>query len=87
VCSTLQKFWATYNFTDYHDGWDHQSDRLGTIIGVADDGRSCEVLRAQLERALATLYGDTVSTLYARHRLSRLPDLTFLSPCPPPSVR
>jgi hypothetical protein len=39
-----QEFWSSHNFTDHHDGWDHQSDRLGTVIGVADDGRSCEVV-------------------------------------------
>jgi len=39
----LREFWSGHNFTDYTDGWDHLSDRLGTIIGVTDDGRTCEV--------------------------------------------
>jgi len=76
VCSTVQKFWATYNFTDYHDGWDHQSDRLGTIIGVADDGRSCEVLRAWRRE-------HSVCTPQAQPLARPDPPLS----CPPPSVR
>ena len=39
----LRQFWEEHNFTDCHDGWDHQSDRLGTVLRVTDDGRSCEV--------------------------------------------
>jgi hypothetical protein len=39
----MQKFWASHNFTDCQDGWDHLSDRLGTVVGISDDGRSCEV--------------------------------------------
>ena len=38
-----QDFWARHNFTNIWDGWNHQSDRLGTIIEITDDGTTCEV--------------------------------------------
>lgn len=38
-----QRFWARFNFTDFHDGWDHQSDRLGTIVGITAMGDMCQV--------------------------------------------
>eukprot|EP00285_Hemiselmis_virescens_P006496 CAMPEP_0173405892 /NCGR_PEP_ID=MMETSP1356-20130122/63040_1 /TAXON_ID=77927 ORGANISM="Hemiselmis virescens, Strain PCC157" /NCGR_SAMPLE_ID=MMETSP1356 /ASSEMBLY_ACC=CAM_ASM_000847 /LENGTH=156 /DNA_ID=CAMNT_0014366769 /DNA_START=20 /DNA_END=487 /DNA_ORIENTATION=+ len=40
----LKEFWARFNFTDFQDGWDHQSDRLGTVIGISSIGDMTEVL-------------------------------------------
>jgi len=79
----LKEYWARLNFTDYEDGWDHQSDRLGSITRITDDGRLCEV---QWDR-LAGKDGSCdwcPSSLSPKHPCPPpLPPVSFVSSSPP----